>query len=292
MRRFWLGVAAATVVSACSGGNPWVDDGGSGSDPDTTVPEVLQGDLDSVTYDSTAQTLTVKGMTFDGGPETTVYTRNAALDRVGYEAYTSQNSSLDRHYTAYVKQMDGATASIVVAGGQFGYYFGGSTYSRSGTYSAPASGQVTYIGNYVGLTNSARTPSTDLLVPPAGTDPLNIPHQSGEVTGRVTITANFTSTSIEGSVTDRVLVDSGTPIDNLELQNGEIAADGTFSGSVTQGVTDTVGDYGGIFGGSGATTVAGTLYVQGHVTSATDPEEYGLFVLAQCGTANADPSCP
>lgn len=289
MRRFLLGVAAATMVSACDSGNPWLEDG-DGTDPIT--PTATTGDLESVVYDPTAQTLTVNGMTFDGGPATTVYTRNAAMDRVGYEAYTSQNSSVDRHYTAYVKQMDGATASIVVAGGQFGFYFGGSTFSRNGTYSAPASGQVTYIGNYVGLTNSARTPSTDLLVPPAGTSPLNTPRQAAEVTGRIALTANFNSAAIEGGVTNRVLVDSGTAIDDIELQNGVIASDGTFAGKVTQSAGSEAGDYGGVFGGTGATSVAGTLYVKDHITGATNPEEYGLFVLAQCGTANADASCP
>jgi len=295
MRRFWLGVAAATMVSACSGTNPWLEDDGSGVIP--PVPEDQAGDLDSVTYDPVAQTLTVHGMTFDGGPETTVYNRNAALDKdFGggdvYEAYTFQNSSLDRHFTAYVKEMDGTTASIVVAGGQFGYYFGGSTYSRSGAYSAPASGQVTYVGNYVGLANSARTPATDLLPPPGGTDPLNIPRQAAEVTGRVTMTANFNSTAVEGAVTNRVRVDSGTAVDDLELESGLIAADGTFTGSVTQEANTQVGNYSGIFGGTGATAVAGTLFVKDHVTGATNPEEYGMFVLAQCGTANADPACP
>lgn len=293
MKRYWLGVAAVTAVSACSGGNPWLDNGG-GTDPgtDPTIPAALVGDLKSVVYDPTAQTLTVNGMTFDGGAATTVYTRNAALDRVGYEAYTAQNSSLDRHFTAYVKEMDGVKASIVVAGGQFNYYFGGSTYSRSGTYSAPTSGQVTYIGNYVGLTNRPRNPATDLLTPPAGTTPLNTPRQSAEVTGRVTMTANFNSAAIEGAVTNRVRVDGGVSIDDLELQNGTIASNGTFSGKVTQGLISTVGDYGGIFGGTGATSVAGTLYVKDHVTGSTNPEEYGAFVLAQCGSANADPACP
>ncbi len=294
MRRFWLSVAAATMVSACSGTNPWVDDDDGGTDPGPApeIPTEQAGDLDSVTYDPVAQTLTVNGMTFDGGPPTTVYTRNAALDRNGYETYTAQNSSLDRHFTAYVKEMDGATASIVVAGGQFGYYFGGSTYSRNGAFSAPASGQVTYIGNYVGLTNGMRVPSTDLLVPPAGTDPLNTPRQSAEVTGRVTLTANFNSAAVEGSVTDRVLVESGIGIDNLRLENGVIAENGTFDGGVTQGPSTQVGTYGGIFSGTEATSVAGTLFVKDHITGATNPEEYGMFVLAQCGTANADPACP
>jgi hypothetical protein len=87
-------------------------------------------------------------------------------------------------------------------------------------------------------------------------------------------------------------VDSNTAIDDLEMQTGTIASDGTFAGIVTQGGSTGVGEYGGIFGGSGATTATGTLFVKEHITRLTNPEEYGLFVIAQCGTANADPSCP
>jgi len=56
MRRFWLGVAAATMVSACSGGNPWLEDGG-GTDPDPVgdIPADLLGDLDNFTYDPVAE---------------------------------------------------------------------------------------------------------------------------------------------------------------------------------------------------------------------------------------------
>jgi hypothetical protein len=293
MKQYWLGIAAIAALSACGDGNPFAADGGGGGTdgggPTVTDP-ALTGELSSVSYNPTAQTLVVNGMTFDGGPATTLYTRNAALDRAGYEAYSSQNSPLDRHYTAYVKSMDGVNASIVVAGGQFGYYFGGSTYSRNGTYSAPASGQVTYVGNYVGLTNSAGD-GGDLLAPPAGTDPFSTPNQSAEITGRVTMTANFNSAAVEGAVTNRVVVDGATPVIDLELQSTGIESSGTFAGSVTQlSGTKAVGDYGGIFGGTGASAVAGTLFVNGHITS--NSEEYGMFVLSQCGTANADPGCP
>jgi hypothetical protein len=46
-----------------------------------------------------------------------------------------------------------------------------------------------------------------------------------------------------------------------------------------------------LFGGTGASAVAGTLYVSDHIAAFTNEEEYGLFVLAQCGTVNADPIC-
>jgi len=305
MKRFWLSGAALVVVSACNGGNPWIedDDNGNGATPAPTVPEELIGDLDGVTYDPVAKTLTVTGVSLDNTPYEAVYTRKPGLDRNGYEAYTNQDGSLDRHTTAYVGEMNGTQATIVMTGGQFGHYFGGSTYSRSGTYSAPAigqsaisgqenSGSVTYAGNYVGLLNGPGD-GGDLKAVTTGTSNDVRPVQAGEVTGRVLINADFADTTVNGLVYDRVFVDSsGTAMENLELSPTEIATDGTFVGAATQksGASD-VGTYGGVFGGTGATEVAGTLFVHDHITALDNEEEYGLFVLGQCGTANADSLC-
>ncbi|RME95967.1 MAG: thymidylate synthase, partial [Alphaproteobacteria bacterium] len=103
MKRFWLGAAAAATLAACGGGNPFVADttGGGTSSAGATVPAVLLNDLDSFTYDPATQTLTVRGVNLDNSPYEAVYTRKPALDVPGYEAYTSQESSLGRHTTAY-----------------------------------------------------------------------------------------------------------------------------------------------------------------------------------------------
>jgi len=297
MRRFWLGVAAATVVSACSGGNPWLEDeDGGGTDPVGDIPAELLGDLDSFTYDPVAKTLVVSGVSLENRPYSVAYTRKPGLDVPGYEAYTTQDGSLGRHATAYVQERDGARAAIVVTGGQFGHYFGGSSYSRSGTYNPPTTattnGSVTYAGNYVGLLNVAGD-GGDLEPVAPGTDIDIRPSQAAEVTGKVVINADFVDNQVNGVVYNRVIVDdAGIDLSsqNIELAPTEILSDGTFTGDAVQTLNG-VGTYGGIFGGPEASAVAGTLFAEDHITQINNVEEYGLFVLAQCGTANADPIC-
>lgn len=302
MKRFWLCGAALAVVSACSGGNPWLEEDGEEVAPAPTVPEELIGDLEGVTYDPVAETLTVTGVSLDNTPYETAYTRKPGLDRNGYQAYTNQDGSLDRHTTAYVRDINGTQAAIVVTGGQFGHYFGGSTYSSNGTFSAPIitapvpgrenSGSVTYIGNYVGLLNGPGD-GGDLKPVSPGTPVETRPVQAAEITGRVIINADFVDTTVNGLVYDRVIVDSpGVLMENLELSPTAIETDGRFVGAATQDAGSSgVGTYGGVFGGTGATEVAGTVYVTDHISALSNEEEYGLFVLSQCGTANADPLC-
>lgn len=298
MKRFMLGVAALAVVSACSGGNPFLEDGGTGGGDSGTpsgIPEDLQGSLTSVTYTPPSGgnpgTLVVRGQEQDGTPFERVYNRRVALDRGGYEAYTAQETSLTRHNTAYVKDINGTRGTIVVSGGQFGYYFGGSTYSRSGGFTPPNSGAVTYSGNYVGLMNYGGS-GEDLLPVPGGTPPEVRPRQAAEVTGRAIINADFIDNNVNGLVIERNAADLGQTFDDLELSPTSIASDGTFTDDVTIGNIG-VGTYGGIFGGPNGSTVAGTLYVTDFEDAIDDEEEYGLFVLGQCGTPDADASlCP
>lgn len=290
MRRIHLAVAALTVTAACSGPNPFE----TTTDPDPTtptdIPEELTSDVDGVSYDATNQVLTITGLTLEGATTETAYTRKPGLDRAGYEAYTAQNTPLQRHATAYVKQMDGLTGTVAVTGGQNGTYFGGTNFGRSGSYSAPPGGaQVTYLGNYVGLRNVAGD-GGDLAPVPAGTDPAQVPSQAAEVTGRVQMTANFGDGSVEGRVFNRQSVDSGLQLDVIDLDATTIDDNGQFAGEVTQD-TQSKGSYGGIFGGAGATAVAGTLFASDHIPG-QNQEEYGMWVIAQCGTPNADASCP
>ena len=293
MKPIWLGLAAVAVVSACGGGNPWLDDD---EPPATTIPKELLGDLESFDYDPVAQTLIVRGISLDNTPFATTYTRKPGLDVPGYEGYSTQSGSLDRHSTAYVREINGTRAAIVVTGGQFRHYFGGSHYSRSGAYSPPTvgpnSGIVTYAGNYVGLLNMAGD-GGDLLAVNPGTPNDVRPVQAAEVTGKVLINADFADNIVNGVVYGRV-IPSNTSIDlsqqSIDLAPTSIEADGTFTGDAERSLVP-VGTYGGLFGGKDATEVAGTLFVTDHITGLNQIEEYGLFVLSQCGTANADPIC-
>ncbi len=294
MRRFWLAVAAASLVSACSG-NPWI----VGDDNPTIegqIPAELLGDLESVTYNPANQTLVVNSISLDNTPIAAVYTRKPALDRPGYEAYTTQDASLQRHSTAYVRQIDGTRAAIVVTGGQFRHYFGGGHYARSGPFIPPSvstpGGLVSYAGNYIGLLNIAGD-GGDLLPVAPGTDPDILPVQAAEVVGDVLINADFADNQVNGVVYNRVVVDDPT-IDltgqNIELAPTTIEADGTFTGDAQQDLISK-GSYGGVFGGTNASAVAGTLFVEEHINGIDNIDEYGLFVLAKCGEPGADPVC-
>lgn len=291
MKRFWLGIAAAVALSACSGGNPFAE--GTTDLPTVEVPDKLAGDLTSITYDPVAQTLTVTGISLDDTPITAVYRRRPGLDSGGYEAYTAQDSSLDRHSTAYIRQLDGATASIVVTGGQFSHYFGGSTYGRIGAFDppdvTPTSGIVSYAGNYIGLVNGPGD-GGDLHPVTPGTDPDILPVDAAEVTGQVLINADFADNVVNGIVYNRRLVDYNRDLAVLDLNPTGIEADGTFAGKSSQALQDK-GDYAGVFAGVDSSAVAGTLFVEDHIDGIDNEEEYGLFVLAQCGTPTADPVC-
>lgn len=78
---------------------------------------------------------------------------------------------------------------------------------------------------------------------------------------------------------------------DLELAPAAIdPVHGTFTSDVTI-ATESRGTYGGIFSGTDASAVAGTLYVEDHIDDIQNEEETGLFVLSQCGTPAQDALC-
>ena len=161
MKHLVAGAVMASLLVGCSDGNPFVD--GDTTDPGATlptdIPTTIVNDLGSFTYDPVAQTLTITGLTLEADPINASYSRRPALDRNGYEAYTTQESSLDRHATAYVKEISGTRAVVVLTGPQFGTYFGGAAYTRDGAFDPPAvtatTGLASYAGQYVGMLNAS-----------------------------------------------------------------------------------------------------------------------------------------
>ncbi|MBO9441474.1 thymidylate synthase [Phaeobacter italicus] len=307
MKRAMLGLAATAMLSACGGGtNPFNTgdgtDGGTGSG--ITIPENLASDLDSVAYDPDAGTLVISGLSLDDTPFSATYRRRPALDREGYLAYTAQDSSLDRHVTAYVREIeDGAFAVAVATGGQFSYYFAGTHYGRRGNYSAPtedvaSGGIVSYAGTYVGLLNIAGD-GGDLLPVATGTPAAVRPTQVAEVTGDAFINAGFRDNVVNGTIYNRQiqpLTDGAAAIDatTLNLAPTTIEANGTFAGDTSievNGTRTVVGEYGGIFAGTDATSVAGSVRVSEHLDGFNGEEEFGIFVLGQCGTASSSDVC-
>tara|TARA_R110002049_G_scaffold23781_6_gene84759 strand:- start:146135 stop:147043 length:909 start_codon:yes stop_codon:yes gene_type:complete len=297
-----MGLALAFSLGACSGTPPF--GGGTetptdGSGGAAAIPEALAKNLDSFTYNPNATggpTLTIRGVDLEDGPFEETYRRRPGLDRGGYEAFTAQDGSLDRHSTAYVRDIRGTRAAIAVTGGQFSYFFAGGAYSNT-SYTAPVEpgseddgGLVSYAGNYVGLLNVAGD-GGDLTPVDPTTPPGFRPSQAAEVTGYMLINASFSDGTVNGTITNRQIVDApGIAVADLDLAPTAIAADGTFFGD---SAVDTlpVGQYGGIFGGDGATEVAGVVHAEDHIAGLNDIEEYGVFVLAQCGTPGADPVC-
>lgn len=307
MRSVLFGASLA-LLAACGSTNPFMTAGsGDPATGDTSdIPDSLRGDLSRFSYSAASQTLTVEGVTLDNLPFNTIYARNAALDVPGYQAYTAQNDPLDRHSTAFVMQSGNSgsvRAGVVVTGGQFNRYFGGTYYERDGGYTpptvTPTSGLVSYAGNYAGLTNVSGD-GGDLLPVPLGTDPSLIPRQSAEVTGQIFLNVDFADGSVNGAIYNRTLVDAALALPDIALIATDIAIDGTFHGTTVEYVglvgTD-IGDYGGIFGGPDAEAVGGGVRLEewdgeNDALGFDNEEEYGVFVLDQCGTPDANaPVC-
>ena len=289
-----------TVGSGTGGG---VTNPGTGTPTTPTasgIPASLAGTVTQMAYDAGAGTLTVFGVPFDNGQSGgAVYVRNAGLDRPGYLAFSIQDDPLDRHFTAFTAQdrNEGVVrAAIVMSGGLNNEVYGGGFYERDGAYTPPndgtlaanPAGEVSYAGNYIGLSNYAGDRG-DALPVPAGTPSEQIPLQAAEVTGTIFLNADFGDGVISGGINDR-MIDDGTgtlvAMPSLALLQANIAADGTFFGDIQHDGNTTVdtGDWGGIFGGTDAQGVAGVV----NVTAITDPQasgefEYGVFVLEQCG---------
>ncbi len=303
MKQIMLSLALVGGLAACSGGNPFQEGTGTGGDPDGTgaIPEQLANNLESFTYNPAANpadsTLTIRGVDLEDSPFESEYRRRPSMDRDGFEAFTAQDGSLDRHSTAFVRDIRGTRAAVVVTGGQFGHFFSGGAYGNSGDYSAPIpfesqreGGLLSYAGRYVGILNTPGS-NEDLLPVTPGTNVAVLPSQAAETRGDVFINASFSDRTVNGVIYNRRAPDvSGSAdIGNIILVPTEIAEDGTFFGEAT-GASGSA-EYGGIFGGAGATEVAGVVHAEEHIAGITNPIEYGAFVLAQCGTPQADPVC-
>ena len=323
MKRFLAMLVLPAFLLACgSGSNPFAPDPAPveptdpDPDPDATpvtpagIPTTLAGDLGSFTFDPVNETLTVSGLNLDELPLAATYRRRPALDQNGYLAFTAQDDPLDRHVTAFVRQSnndEAVRAGVTVTGGPRNRFFGGGFYERDGNYTPPAvtatTGLVTYSGDYVGLTNLTGD-SGDLLALPGGIPTELIPNQVAEVTGDIVLQADFADNTVEGNIINRVLTDSGTNLPSVVLIVSSIDANGEFFGNVEYEqsafadpvIGTDIGDYGGIFGGQDASGVAGIVKLN-EFDGPNNPlgmefeEEYGVFVLDQCGQPVDDALC-
>ena len=302
MLRILAAMAALALLTACGDGQPFDFGVVDPVDPPLTPEEVeeqaaiaasIAGDVDGGTYSIAAQTLTVR-ITLDTTPIDAVYTRNAALDVPGYIAFSVQEDPLDRIFIGMAARSADNSVEGVLAmdGGQFNRFFGGTTFRQIGDYTeAPSTapnGLVSYAGNYVGMLNLPATANNIGLPIPPGTDPSLDPRQAMRVTGQVFINADFADNVVNGGVYNRVSPDGNVVLEDLSLIVSEIDSSGRFLGTVElfNAVDEKIGDYGGTFGGLGASGVAGGIHLDtDFIEGVENEQEYGIFVLTQCGLA-------
>jgi hypothetical protein len=278
-----LVLVAALFLAGC-GGNPFGGtSGGGGVDPDPDPSDVvalqLAGSLGSASVSGNDLQITL--IPFDNSAEfTATFVRNAALDVSGYQAYTPVVSpAINRSYIAYRATAGGAIALIVADGGRGVDAFGGAGISRTGLFTAPARGQATYRGGYVGL--RVQDPTVNALPP-------------DRVQGDVQIDADFVDSQVEGSISNRVNLDD--PDDTLSdrfLAVTEIADDGTFTGEVQVPGDVVVGNYTGAFS-TNASAVVGVVAIDESNPNGfqDDVTEYGLFALTCTLDAPVGSVCP
>jgi hypothetical protein len=306
-------VLAAAVLSACSGNPLPTGDGGGGGggggDDSVVVPEDLRGNIEQVIYVPASGTrppsLRIRIRGLDTTPLLATWEVYPALDVPGYTAFKIQEDPLDRMFVglAAVSGNGAVTGVLAADGGQFNTQTGGAVFSRTGgftppsaTGSGPATGQVSYAGDYVGMLNVGLRDGPDLLPPPPGTDPSTLPGQPVRVTGKAFLNANFSDNTVGGAVFNRVAVDAGVDLQSIILVQNVITENGTFAGTVEpiderQGI----GSYAGVFGGPQAGGVAGAVTLSRVNNLEGDAfqnvTERGIFVLNQCGLAGL-PSAP
>jgi hypothetical protein len=261
-------LAMMTSLAACSGETPGVD-GGAGSGGNM-LPDGIKGNLNRANYNPSSNSLIVNFSPLDASPVEATFRRAAALDVPGYKAFTLQESSTQRKFTAYFAAREGVTAGIVADGYQFVNHVGGASVSRTGKYTAPSSGLATYEGRYVGLINTG-----------VGGGNLD-PKAPIRVTGVVRINADFTNGSINGGIDKRRVVgpnplDIGDDFAFIGLEITDIKADGSFAGKVKNDGNAVIGDYAGLFGGLNAKNVGVGLNFDPGVGS--NGIEHGVIVI-------------
>jgi hypothetical protein len=268
----------------------------SSTDTETnSIPEVLSHNLQSATYNATANTLSIELSSLDAGPRNATYDRTPALDVGPYRAYTYQQDGQHRHFTALVAQStgtgDSVTAGVVSDGGQFNRFFAGGFYQRTGAYTppAPAGGLVSYSGDYAGVTNLNGTAATLKPVTDPALPATDHPNSSARTTGAIFLNVDFTNNAVNGSITNRSLIDQGIALPDVILVEGDIdSTTGTFFGNTEYDDADQTanGNFGGIFGGTEAKAVGGVVHLDSFDGPNDDlgmenEQEYGTFVLTR-----------
>ncbi|MEO6299378.1 MAG: hypothetical protein ABIO62_07085, partial [Paracoccaceae bacterium] len=179
---------ALLLLAAC-GGNPFTTtpiDGGGGGDTGLAVPAAVSKDLRSITYTENGGgklTVDMNGLVASGHSAT--FVRDASLDIGGYQAFTYQETGLQRSYLAFVatNSRGNLLATAVADGGQFNNHFGGANFARISVYQKPVvkdgveTGQFSYAGDYAGVLTVGQAANPNL---PPGLTPNGSYRVSGD----------------------------------------------------------------------------------------------------------------
>ncbi len=298
-----------------------------------TIPDDIKHNLTSAKVipgtGGNPDTILIAISALDTTPIAATWERYEALDTPGFQAFKMQEDPLDRMFVALsATSADGSVSATMAGdGGQFNKVFQGVNYERVGGYtppdatqSGPGRGQVSYSGKYAGMLNGGSDDAHTLEIPAErNVASEEIPRQATRVTGDVFMNANFADNAINGVVKNRVAIDldltddvdsalyndgSGVALEDVILAAdgtgtaGNIAANGTFSGSTERPNNEDIGSYSGVVAGTNGSSVAGGLSLDvGKVYLETGDSldaaaiERGAFVLNQCGLTATGGDC-
>lgn len=314
MIRKFVPLAAALALVACGGGNP-LNFGGETPpvpEPEPTdptaigesvpivgveVPGVIAQHLKKATYTPGQTRMTIDLRTLDGTPLQATYQRMDRFDVAGFDAYTVQETRSQRQFLALFKRGSAVEAGVVGDGGQFVNYFAGATFARMQPFTLPTpvippatpnnpdpqpTLLATYSGGYVGLLNWGE--------PQGDPDDPFVPRRAYRVTGDATLNADFNAEnlSVNGGVRGRQIEETGEALDDIFFEVTQITSDGAFSGLIKLTPTKVIGNYAGLFGGTGASEAAvGTILrpIEGDSVA----REHGAFVGTKCAPGDIPP---
>ncbi len=191
-----------------------------------------------------------------GGSDVATMSREATLDRGSFEAFEDATNG---HYAFRSVSASGDSA-ITVGAAEDTFNILSANYERVIDTALPVSGTATYNGDYLGLITVSG--STDLR---------------SVVTGDMSLTANFGTSMVSGSITDRVVagIDPLAPNDeattDMVLNATAIDDQGGFSGEAS-GSTFTTD------AGTNAYTIMSGRYT-GLISGATADETIGGIVI-------------
>ena len=248
-------LASFAALSAC----------GNKLDPNATQSGENVGNL-SVSYNEVNNTLTVT----DGVVEYT-YARDSEGDNgaiAGFEKLKMMIGWLD--YSLRGETSSGSGEAFLVNSTENGYEAAATFLNRLETPNLPTSGTASFSGDYSGVFFGNE-------------DEDSVWYQN--ITGDVTLDANFSDSTVSGSITNRINGYGGVEQDDVALSVSSIS-NGAFSGTASgggggnQNNVASDGTYEGMFTGADATEVIGSINIP--MTSDSHVGfEMGIFIAEE-----------